>query len=137
MTKIFWIAIPSVFILAICLTLLGPSPEPKREVKLSQIVTVADPADQEDVERARNKIMDIYQQLESGADFAQLAREQSEAPSAGSGDMGWMGEGLLPANLEDVAFSLDAGSFSKIVEESGSEDRLIFRILYVEERRNF
>jgi parvulin-like peptidyl-prolyl isomerase len=138
MTKILWIAIPIVFILAVGLTLLGPAPESKLEVKLRQIITLADPADPEDVERARKKINDIHNQLESGADFEELAREQSEERYAiEGGDMGWIGEGLLPSNLEEVAFGLDAGSHSEIIEESKNEEKLIFRILYVEERRNF
>ena len=138
MTKILWIAIPIVFILAIGFTLLGPAPEAKPEVKLRQIVTTADPADSEDAERAREKIIDIYNQLESGANFEQLAKEQSEAPNATEGgDMGWMGEGLLPPDLEEMAFGLETGSYSKIMDESMDEERLIFRILYVEERRNF
>ena len=138
MTKILWIAIPIVFILAIGLTLLGPAPEAKPEVKLRQIVTTADPADPGDTERAREKIIDIYNQLESGANFEQLAKEQSEAPNAtDGGKMGWMGEGLLPPNLEEVAFALETGSYSKIIDESKNEEKVIFRILYVEERRNF
>ena len=138
MTKILWIAVPIVFILAVGLTLLGPTPEAKPEVKLRQIVTTADPEDPEDAERAREKIIDIYNQLESGANFEQLAKEESEAPnSVDGGDMGWMGEGLLPLNLEEVAFGLETGGYSKVIDESKGGEIIIFRILYVEDRRNF
>jgi parvulin-like peptidyl-prolyl isomerase len=137
-TKILWIAIPIVFAVAIILTLLGPAPPSVPEVKLRQIVTVADPADSEDVERAREKIRDIYDRLETGADFEQLAREESEALNAvDGGDMGWMGEGILPSKLEEVAFGLDSGRYSTIIEESVGGEQRIFRILYVEHRRNF
>lgn len=138
MTKILWIAVPLVFVLAIALTMLGPAPEAKPEVKLRQIVVMADKADSDDIERARRKINDLYEQLKDGADFARLATENSEAPSAPpGGDMGWMGEGMLPANLEDVAFGLNSGQFSDIIEELRGKEKLILRILYVEERRNF
>jgi parvulin-like peptidyl-prolyl isomerase len=138
MTKILWIAIPVFFALAIVLALLGPSPPENPEVKLRQIVTVANPEDPEDVERAREKIKDIYDQLEAGADFEQLAKEQSEALNAvDGGDMGWMGEGLLPPRLEEVAFGLDSGRYSTVMEEPKDAEQLVFRILYVEDRRNF
>lgn len=137
-TKLLWIAIPLVFTLAIMATFLGPKPPAKPEVKLRQIVTVANPADAEDVERAREKIKDLYDQLEAGADFAQLAREQSEALNAeDGGNMGWMGEGILPPKLEEVAFALDTGRYSTVIEEARGEEQMIFRILYVEDRRNF
>lgn len=138
MTKILWIAVPAIFLIAIGLTLFGPAPELRPEVKLRQIVVLADVTDPEDVERARLKIQDVYDKLANGAEFFQLAKEQSEAPTASDGgDMGWMGEGRLPPNLEEVAFGLDKGYMSHIIEEPRGDDVLIFRILYVEDRRNF
>ncbi len=137
-TKILWIALPAVFLVAIGLTLLGPKPELRPEVKLRQIAVVADATDPEDVERARSKIEGVYEKLLGGADFVQLAKEESEAPNSNvGGDMGWMGEGSLPSRLEEVAFAVESGHFSEIIEEPRGEDALIFRILYVEERRNF
>ncbi len=137
-TKILWIAVPSIFLVAIGLTLLGPKPELRPEVKLRQIAVVADATDPEDLERARSKIDDIYEKLAGGADFVQLAVDESEAPNASEGGyMGWMGEGRLPANLEEIAFGLEEGYMSEIIEEPKGEDAVIFRILYVEERRNF
>ena len=41
MTKILWIAVPAVFVLAIALTYLGPAPEAKPEVSLRQIVIIS------------------------------------------------------------------------------------------------
>jgi parvulin-like peptidyl-prolyl isomerase len=138
MTKILWIAIPVVFSVAIGLTLFGPKPELRPEIKLRQIVVVADATDPEDVERARSKIEDVYEELRGGADFIQLAKDRSEALNAGAGgDMGWMGEGRLPTILEEAAFATESGHISEIIEESRGEETLIFRILYVEERRNF
>lgn len=138
MTKILWITVPAIFLIAIGLTLFGPAPELRPEVKLRQIVVLANVTDPEDVERARLKIQDVYDKLANGAEFFQLAKEQSEAPTASDGgDMGWLGEGRLPLNLEEVAFGLDKGYMSHIIEEPRGDDVLIFRILYVEDRRNF
>lgn len=129
---------PAIFLIAIGLTLFGPAPELRPEVKLRQIVVLANVTDPEDVERARLKIQDVYDKLANGAEFFQLAKEQSEAPTASDGgDMGWLGEGRLPLNLEEVAFGLDKGYMSHIIEEPRGDDVLIFRILYVEDRRNF
>ncbi len=137
-TKILWLAVPAVFLIAIGLTLFGAKPERRPEVKLRQIATVADAADPLDVARACLKIADIQLKLVNRTEFAQLAKDQSEAPNAGEGgDMGWMGKGLLPPHLEEIAFSLEKGYMSEIIEEPRGEESVIFRILYIEERRNF
>jgi len=137
MTKILWMAIPAVFILAVSLVFLGPPPPKNPEVKVRQIVVKADPRDPDDIERARKKIEDIYSKLQRGADFASIAKLESEAPnSSESGDMGWLGRGILPKPMEDVAFQLVPGQQSEILED-GSGGLVVYRILYVEQRRNF
>ena len=137
-TKILWIAVPSIFLVAIGLTFFGPKPKLRPEVKLRQIAIVADVNDPEDVERARSKMEDAYEKIVGGADFVQVAVDHSEAPNASDGgDMGWLGEGRLPPNLEEIAFGLEKGYMSEIIEEPKGEDAVIFRILYVEDRRNF
>ena len=126
------------FLVAVGLTMLGPASEARPEVRLRQIVTLAEKEDAEDVERARLKIEKIHERLEQGEDFARLATELSEALNSNDGgDMGWMGSGRLPPNLEDVAFELDGGQHSEILEEVRNEKNVLFRILFVEERRNF
>jgi len=137
-TRILWIAVPVAFLVAVGLTMLGPASEARPEVRLRQIVTLAEREDAEGVERARLKIEDIHERLEQGEDFARLAMELSEAlNSSQGGDMGWMGQGILPLHLEDVAFELDGGQHSEILEEVRNEREVLFRILFVEERRNF
>jgi parvulin-like peptidyl-prolyl isomerase len=101
------------------------------------IVVQADPSDPDDVARARQKIEKIHEYLEKGANFEQLAKNESEALSASDGgDMGWSGKGVLPERLEDIAFRLEPGQYSDIIEDHRTED-LVYRIIYVEERRNF
>jgi parvulin-like peptidyl-prolyl isomerase len=50
--------------------------------------------------------------------------------------MGWIGKGVLPKSLEDILFKLEPGQYSEIIQDHAG-DQLVFRILYVEERRNF
>jgi parvulin-like peptidyl-prolyl isomerase len=137
LTKILWLVVPVVFILAIAGALLSPGRKPQPEAKVRVIAIKADPADPADVERARKKIEETYEFLKNGADFAQVAGSKSEALSADSkGDMGWVGKGVLPKHLEDVIFKLEPGQFSEIIKDTAGES-VVFRILYVEQRRNF
>ena len=136
-TKILWIAIPLVFLLAIAAVFLGPQPSRNPEVKLRQIAVQADPSDAADVERARKKIEEIHNHLMKGADFEQLALSESEAPNAAQGgDMGWLGRGILAKHHEDIVFRLEKGQYSDIIEDHRTED-LVYRIFYIEDRRNF
>lgn len=63
---------------------------------------------------AEAKIRDIYNRLEQGADFADMAREYSDDPVSGSdgGNLGWVNRGqmvpafeqaMLEANLVNCA----------------------------------
>ena len=133
-TKMLWVAVPVVFLITIVMALWGPGSKRGPASKLRQIVVKADPLKPDDVKRARQKIDEIYKKLENGANFAELAINASEALNASDGgDMGWIGRGILPPRLEDVAFQLEPGQYSDIiVEDSGNP--LIYRILYVEKR---
>lgn len=136
-TKILWLAVPVVFLLVIGLALWGPGPKRKAEVRIRVIATKANPEDPQDVERAKSKIEEAYEVLKKGAKFAQVAAAKSEADSkSDEGDMGWVGRGVLPQHLEDIAFKLEPGHYSEIIQDHAG-DQLVFRILYVEERRNF
>src|SRR5690606_15931136 len=63
--------------------------------------------------QAEERIREIYQQLEEGADFAALARELSDDPVSGSdgGNLGWVspgqmvpefGQGMLDAEVREI-----------------------------------
>jgi peptidyl-prolyl cis-trans isomerase C len=55
----------------------------------------------------------IYQELQSGADFATLAQQYD--PSTG-GDLGWFPRGYLTQpEVEEAAFSLEAGKYSQVI----------------------
>ena len=137
MTKILWVAVPLMFLFAAGVVLWGPGPKLKPEVKIRSIAVLADRLDPEDIERARQKIEGIQKSLESGANFERLATEQSEAANAvQGGDMGWWVKGMLPAHHEDIIFSLEPGQHSEIIKDTQT-DHVVFRILYLEDRRNF
>ncbi|MBC7339506.1 MAG: peptidyl-prolyl cis-trans isomerase [Firmicutes bacterium] len=74
----------------------------------------------------------ILAELRAGADFAALARERSldKATASEGGDMGLVGRGQLPPELEDMAFTLPVGEWSDPVEAADG-----FHILQVLERR--
>jgi peptidyl-prolyl cis-trans isomerase D len=69
-------------------------------------------------ETARAKAQDILTQLRRGADFEQLARENSEDGSASSGgDLGWFGPGKMVKPFEDAAFGATGkGLINRLVE---------------------
>ena len=60
----------------------------------------------------------IYQQLKSGADFTQLAKEKSIDPSAknNGGDLGFFSRGKMIPEFQDVAFKLKPGEISRPVQ---------------------
>ncbi len=66
---------------------------------------------------AESQIAAIEQQLQGGAEFAALAREHSDCGSAqAGGDLGSFGRGQMVKSFEDMAFGLDVGNTSGILE---------------------
>ena len=68
-------------------------------------------------ESVLEEIMDIKAELDSGADFAELARKHSECPSGvRGGDLGSFERGNMVPEFEKIAFSLDLESISDAVK---------------------
>ena len=89
------------------------------QIKASHIlVKFPDDADQAQKKEALAKINEVYQKVQSGQDFAELARTHSSDGSASQGgDLGWFGLGAMVKEFEDVAFGLNAvGDVSKPFE---------------------
>ena len=63
---------------------------------------------------------DIETQLQSGASFGTVARQFSQSPTAASGgDLGWVHEGQLPAEVDDALQHMQVGAVSPPIRSSG------------------
>jgi peptidyl-prolyl cis-trans isomerase SurA len=81
--------------------------------------------------RVRGEGEKALARLALGEDFADLARQVSQGPSAAEGgDLGWVRHGSIQADLERVAFSLEKGKHSSLLRTKSG-----FHVLYVEDRR--
>jgi peptidyl-prolyl cis-trans isomerase SurA len=68
------------------------------------------------VAAATAKAQEVYERIEKGADFAEMAKQYSEDPSgANGGDLGWFKQGELLDSLETVAARLKVGEVSEPV----------------------
>ena len=67
--------------------------------------------------KARTRIEGLLKQIKEGADFAELAKANSVCPSAPKGgDLGFFPRGKTTPAFEKVAFELQVGQLSDIVE---------------------
>lgn len=75
-------------------------------------------AGDEEVARAREKADDLLRQVRGGADFATVARENSDDPgsAANGGDLGWVERGLMVPAFEEAAFALPEQGISDPVQ---------------------
>ena len=87
-------------------------------VTASHILIKVDPTDDDAAKAAkRARIEDLRKQALEGADFAELAKANSDCPSASSGgDLGTFGKGQMVPEFEDAAFSQPTGSVGEVVE---------------------
>ena len=68
-------------------------------------------------EQAEANIKAIKAQLDDGGDFATLAKQNSDCPSArNGGDLGSFGRGQMVPPFELAAFGLNVGEVSGVVE---------------------
>ncbi len=87
--------------------------------RASHILIRVDPgASAEQRQAAREKAEAIEQQLKNGADFAQLARTESQDPGSANagGDLGFFTRDMMVQPFADAAFGLQVGQTSGIVE---------------------
>ncbi len=80
---------------------------------------------------ARARAEQVLQQVRDGGDFAALAAEHSEGPTAEKGgDLGFFVRGQMVGPFDEVAFTLEPGASSDLVETEFG-----FHIIRVEEKR--
>lgn len=106
-----------------------PSDDVLREMYQQQIVEFSNgderrashilikPADEsaEADKAAKDKAEELYKQIKGGADFAELARKNSDDPGSArqGGDLGYFGRGVMVGAFEDKAFSMKKGEISE------------------------
>lgn len=68
-------------------------------------------------EAAQTQINDLSAKIQSGGDFAELAKAHSDCPSgAKGGDLGSFGPGQMVPAFETAAYGLEVGATSGVVE---------------------
>jgi peptidyl-prolyl cis-trans isomerase C len=88
------------------------------QVRASHILIKVDPkADAAELKKARQKIEAIQERLRADEDFAGLAQELSEGPSAAKGgDLGFFDRQQMVKPFADAAFALKPGEVSDVVQ---------------------
>jgi peptidyl-prolyl cis-trans isomerase SurA len=81
------------------------------------LLMVPQKATEDQQKQAKARIDSIYQALQGGADFAELATKFSQDPGSArnGGVLGWVGKNQLVKEFEDAAFALQPGEMSKPV----------------------
>ena len=116
--------------------LCGPPPPPAIEVVEAEI-EAAQVVERPARASVRQMLLDtqkdaesVRRQLDEGTDFVELSRRVSRAPNAdGGGELGFLNQGGLSENLDEVIFSLQAGEISEPVP--GPSGYHIFQVLEV------
>lgn len=88
------------------------------QVRMRHIVFLTPDGGDEASAKNREEAEQVLARLEQGEDFAALAREVSDDPSSkeNGGALGLIARGDVPPELETVAFALEAGKASEIVD---------------------
>ena len=105
----------------------------KSEVKARHILLeVEEDAEGEALAEARVRLEEIRARIVEGADFAEMAEEHSEGPSAArGGDLGWFTKDRMVAPFAETAFAMEVGDLSDIVRT-----RFGLHLIKVEDRRD-
>lgn len=81
--------------------------------------------------QAKAKAHDVWQALNAGAEFGELAKRYSEGPNAqGGGMIGWVERGRLIPEIEASVFTMEPGQISPVVKSS-----LGYHVFRMEEQR--
>ncbi|MCM5569157.1 SurA N-terminal domain-containing protein [Burkholderiaceae bacterium FT117] len=82
------------------------------------LVTVPEGASEADKKAARDKAQALRDKLAAGADFAELAKAESQDPGSApsGGDLGFFSASMMVKPFADAAFALKEGEISEVVE---------------------
>jgi len=102
------------------------------EFRLANIlIPVSEGASSSEIQAADRQAQELYQQLQQGADFAQLAVSRSASENAlEGGEMGWRKAGQLPPPFDSMISQLNPGQVTEPVRTPGG-----FIILKLIEKR--
>jgi peptidyl-prolyl cis-trans isomerase SurA len=104
------------------------------EVKLSEILISTEQSgdDQAKIAAAQAKAEDVLKQIKAGANFEEIAKKESQGPSAAQGgDLGFFERGKLAKQLEDLTFGMKKDDVSDVIRTKQG-----FVILKVTEHQN-
>jgi peptidyl-prolyl cis-trans isomerase SurA len=100
------------------------------EVQLSEIVLSTEGKSGADVDAVKKRADDLRSRIQSGENFASLAKRYSEDPAtaADGGELGMYTKGQLSSQIEDAVFKLDKGALTDVIQTKTG-----FMILRVDE----
>jgi peptidyl-prolyl cis-trans isomerase SurA len=83
-------------------------------------------------QRAKERLEDLRKKISEGANFAELAKKNSDDPGSGAegGDLGWQKRGTFVQEFEAVAYNLEKNQLSEVFESDFG-----FHIVQLLERR--
>ena len=101
-------------------------------VYIKQIIMFFPDQDNQDMRREISETMeDILRQLRAGESFDKLAIQFSQGPTAREGgDIGYIPRGIMPPAVEEIAFAMEPGEISDIIESEQG-----FSIIAITDRR--
>jgi len=89
------------------------------QVKLSEILVSTDKGTGDEAAKlaaAKTKADDLLSQIHKGASFEDIAKKDSDGPTAAQGgDLGYFKRGTLAKELEDLTFGLKSGAVSDVI----------------------
>lgn len=88
-------------------------------------------ASEETKNKLKKEIYELKDMLNKGAEFSELARKYSDCGSSKEGgDLGYVSKGIMVKPFEDVAFSLNPGEISELVETQFG-----YHLIYLQEKK--
>ncbi len=88
--------------------------KPYIEVHAAHIMRMTPRGNEERAMEAKKIIDSLYQVVISGADFAEVATQNSEDRGSAmrGGDLGWFGQGMMVQPFDSIAFAMENGAIS-------------------------